>query len=193
MLLQEFLDLGFNIAFTQLTENYTRLIEEDERYIELLKACQNYNHSEEDVNNLAKQYKVYIRSRVYQGSCDGMKLTNLVVFENKMSNRIIIEKDNIHLMLYVDKDTNVVDRVLDALWYFASSSSHEDIWSRNSLNESTTAKDILRIVYHKRMNNAQKIRNHYNQEIKKLKEQYKKDLTTAKAGLDFLKNFEGDE
>lgn len=192
MLLQEFLDLGFNITFTQLTENYTRLIEEDERYIELLKACQNYNRSEEDVNNLAKQYKVYIRSRVYQGSCNGMKLTSLVVFENKMSNRII-EKDNIHLMLYVDKDTNVVDRVLDALWYFASSSSHEDIWSRSSLNESTTAKDILRIVYHKRMNNAQKIRNHYNQKIKKLKEQYKRDLTTAKAGLDFLKKFEGDE
>lgn len=187
MLLQDFVDLGFNVNFVQLTDNYTRVIEEDERYIALLKACE--EGSDEQVEKLRRELKVIIRSRAYQGWENKMKLISLDVYENKMSNRVIIEKDNIKLMLFVDKDTNIVDRIFDALWYFGSCSSHEDIWERVTSKENTSAKEILRIVYNKRENNAQKIRNHYNQEIKKLKEQYKRDLTTAKVGLDFLKKF----
>ena len=183
MLLQDFIDLGFNVSFVQLTDNYTRVIEEDERYITLLKACE--EGSEEQIEKLRKELKITIRSRTYRGT----KLVSLDAYEDKISNRVIIEKDNIKLMLFVDKDTNIVDRVFDALWYFGSCSSHEDIWKRVTSKENTSAKEILRIVYNKRENNAQKIRNHYNQEIKKLKEQYKRDLTTAKVGLDFLKNF----
>lgn len=187
MLLQDFIDLGFNISFIQLTSNYTRVIKEDERYIALFKVCE--EGSEEQIEKLRRELKVTIGSRISQGWEDKMKLASLEVYENKMSNRVIIEKDNIKLLLFVDKDTNIVDRVFDALWYFGSCSSHKDIWERVTSKENTSAKEILRIIYNKRETNAQKIRNHYNQEIKKLKEEYKYELANAKAGLDFLKTF----
>lgn len=187
MLLQDFVDLGFNVSFVQLTDNYTRVIEEDERYIALLKACE--EGSNEEVEKLRKELKIAIRSKTYQGWENKRKLVSIDAYENKISNRVIIEKDNIKLMLFVDKDTNIVDKVFDALWYFGSCSSHEDIWERVTSKENTSAKEILRIIYNKRENNAQKIRNYYNQEIKKIKEKYRNELANAKAGLDFLKNF----
>ena len=96
-------------------------------------------------------------------------------------------------MLYVDSYTNVVDRVLDALWYFGSCSSHTDVYDRDSENDTKTAKTVLKWIYHKRLNNAQHIRNYYSKEIKELKKRYKGDLATAKLGLDFLKLFDGVE
>ena len=68
-----------------------------------------------------------------------------------------MKKDTIRLMLYVDKDTNIVDRVLDALWYFGSCSSHTDIYDRDSSKDNKTAKDIMSWIYQKRLNNAQSI------------------------------------
>lgn len=192
MLLQEFLDLGFNITFEQLTTNYTRVFEEDERYIKIFNAYA--NHNEELGNKLLREYKIDCRSRASQGTNNGsMKLVSLVLYEDKMSKRVIIEKDTIRLMLYVDKDTNIVDRVLDALWYFGSCSSHTDIYDRDSLKDNKTAKDIMKWIYQKRLNNAQHIRNYYNKEIKDLKQKYKYDLGVAKEGLDFLKQFEVEE
>lgn len=192
MLLQEFLDLGFKITFEQMTTNYTMVIKEDKRYVEIFNAYANHN---EDLGyKLLMQYKIYCRSRTSQGTDDGnMKLCELSLYEEKMGKRIIIEREDIHLMLYVDSDTNVVDRVLDALWYFGSCSSHTDIYSRDSENDNTTAKTILKWVYHKRLNNAQHIRNYYNKEIRELKKRYKSELETAKLGLDFLKLFDGFE
>lgn len=190
MLLQEFLDLGFNITFEKLTTNYTRVLKEDERYIEIFNAYD--NHDEELGDKLLKQYNIYCRSRSSQGWDNDMKLISLELYENKMSKRIVIEKDAIVLMLYVDKDTNIVDRVLDALWYFGSSSSHTDIYDRASSKDNNSAKTILKWIYQKRLNNAQFIRNHYNKEIKDLKQKYKYDLKVAKDGLDFLKQFEND-
>lgn len=187
MLLKEFLDLGFNITFEQLTTNYIRVLEEDERYIEIFNAYA--NHNEELGNKLLKEYKIDCRNRMSQGWGNDMKLCSLILYENKMSKRIIIEKDNIRLMLYADKDTNIVNRVLDAWWYFGSCSSHTDIYDRDSLKDNKTAKDIMRWIYQKRLNNAQFIRNHYNKEIKELKKHYKNDLENAKLGLDFLKQF----
>ena len=82
MLLQEFLDLGFNITFEQLTTNYTRVFEEDERYIEIFNAYS--NHNEELGNKLLKQYKIDCRSRMSQGTNDGsMKLCSLFLYEVK--------------------------------------------------------------------------------------------------------------
>ena len=188
MLLQDFINLGFNINFNQLTTNYTRIIEEDERYIALLKTYE--EGSNEQFEELRRKLKIDVRSRVYQGLDDKMKLISFAAYENKISNRVVIEKDNIKLMLFVDKDTNIVDRVFDALWYFGSSSSHEDIWERTTSKENTSAKDVLRIIYNKRQRNAQRIRNYYNQEIKKIKEEYKNKLANAKIGLDFLETFE---
>lgn len=187
MLLQEFLDLGFNITFEELTANYTRVLEDDERYIEIFNAYD--GHNEELGNKLLKEYKITCRSRMSQGTYKGMKLVSLSLYEDKMSKRIVIEKDSIRLMLYVDKDTNIVDRVLDALWYFGSCSSHTDIYDRDSSKDTKTAKTILKWVYQKRLNNAQHIRNYYNKEIKELKKHYKNDLGNAKLGLDFLKQF----
>ena len=188
MLLQEFLDLGFNITFEQLTKNYTRVIKEDERYIEIYNAYS--NHDGELGDKLLKDYKIDCRSRMSQGWGNEMKLMSLTLYEDKMSKRVVIEKDNIRLMLYVDKDTNIVDRVLDALWYFGSCSSHTDIYDRESSKDTKSAKDIMRCIYRKRLNNAQFIRNHYNKEIKDLKQKYKRDLSVAKDGLDFLKQFD---
>lgn len=188
MLLQEFLDLGFNITFEQLTENYTKVLEDDERYIEIFNAYA--NHNEELGDKLLKEYKVDCRSRVSQGWGNEMKLTSLMLYGNKMSKRIVIEKDSIRLMLYVDKDTSVVDRVLDALWYFGSCSSHTDIYDRDSSRDNKSAKTVLKWIYQKRLNNAQHIRNYYNKEIKDLKQKYKNDLRVAKDDLDFLKQFE---
>ena len=187
MLLQEFLDLGFKITFEQLTENYTRVLEDDERYIEIFNAYA--NHNEELGNKLLREYKIDCRSRMNQGWGNDMKLCSLDLYENKMSKRIVIEKDAIRLMLYVDKDTNIVDRVLDALWYFGSCSSHTNIYDRDSSNDNKSAKTILKWIYQKRLNNAQFIRNYYNKEIKDLKQKYKNDLGVAKDGLDFLKQF----
>lgn len=188
MLLQEFLDLGFNITFEKLTLNYTMVFEDDERYIEIFNAYA--NHNEELGDKLLREYKIDCRSRTSQGTYSGMKLISLVLYENKMSKRVVIEKDTIRLMLYVDKDTNIVDRVLDALWYFGSCSSHTDIYDRDSSKDNKTAKDIMKWIYHKRLNNAQSVRNYYNKEIKDLKQKYKYDLSVAKDGLDFLKQFE---
>ena len=187
MTIQEFLDLGFNITFEQLTTNYTKVLEEDKRYIEIFNTYA--NHNEELGDKLLKQYKIDCRSRVSQGTDNGMKLVSLTLYENKMSKRVVIEKDTIRLMLYVDKDNNVVDRVLDALWYFGSCSSHTDIYDRDSSKDNKNAKDIMRWIYQKRLNNAQHIRNYYNKEIKDLKQKYKYDLSVAKDGLDFLKQF----
>jgi len=187
MKLQEFLDLGFNVTFEQLTTNYTAVVENDERYIEIFNAYA--NHNEELGDKLLKQYKIDCRSRVSQGWDNEMKLVALRLYEDKMSKRVVIEKDNIRLMLYVDKDTNTVDRVLDALWYFGSCSSHTDIYDRDSSNDNKSAKTILKWIYQKRLNNAQSIRNYYNKEIKELKKHYKNDLEVAKDGLDFLKQF----
>lgn len=187
MLLQEFSDLGFIITFKELTTNYTRVLEDDKRYIEIFNAYANKN--EELGDRLLKEYKIDCGSRTSQGTENGMKLVSLNLYEDKMSKRIVIEKDNIMLMLYVDKDTNVVDRVLDALWYFGSCSSHTDIYDRDNSQDTKTAKDILRWVYQKRLKNAQHIRNYYNKEIKELKQKYKNDLKEAKDGLDFLKQF----
>ena len=189
MELQEFLDLGFNITFEQITTNYTRVLEEDKRYIEIFNAYA--NHNEELGNKLLKQYKIDCRSRMSQGTNEGsMKLCSLTLYEDKMSKRVVIEKDTIRLMLYVDKDTNIVDRVLDALWYFGSCSSHTDIYDRDSSNDNKSAKIILKLVYQKRLKNAQSIRNYYNKEIRELKKHYKNDLDIAKYDLDFLKQFE---
>ncbi len=188
MILQEFLDLGFNITFEQLTINYTRVLEDDERYIEIFNAYA--NHNEELGDHLLTQYKINCRSRASQGCGNEMKLCSLTLYEDKMSKRIVIEKDSIILMLYVDKDTNIVDRVLDALWYFGSCSSHTDIYDRDISTDNKSAKTILKWIYQKRLNNAQHIRNHYNKEIKELKQKYKDDLKVAKDGLDFLKQFE---
>lgn len=187
MLLEEFLDLGFNITFEQLTTNYTRVLEDDERYIEIFNAYA--NHNEELGDKLLKQYKIDCRNRMSQGWGDDMKLISLNLYENKMSKRVVIEKDAIRLMLYVDKDTNIVDRVLDALWYFGSCFSHTDIYDRDSSKDNKSAKTILKWIYQKRLNNAQSIRNYYNKEIKELKKHYKNDLGNAKLGLDFLKQF----
>lgn len=187
MELQEFLDLGFIITFEQLTTNYTRVLEEDERYIEIFNAYS--NHNEELGDKLLKEYKIDCRSRASQGWGNEMKLVSLYLYEDKMSKRVVIEKDTIRLMLYVDKDTNIVDRVLDALWYFESSSSHTDIYDRASLKDTKSAKTILKWIYQKRLNNAQSIRNYYNKEIRELKKHYKNDLDNAKLGLDFLKQF----
>ena len=192
MLLQEFLDLGFKITFEQMTTNYTMVIKEDKRYVEIFNAYA--SHNGELGYKLLMQYKIYCRSRTNQGTDDGnMKLCELSLYEEKMGKRIIIEREDIRLMLYVDSDTNVVDRVLDALWYFGSCSSHTDIYSRDSENDTTTAKTVLKWVYHKRLNNAQHIRNYYNKEIRELKKRYKSELETAKLGLDFLKLFDGVE
>lgn len=188
MLLQEFSDLGFIITFKELTTNYTRVLEDDKRYIEVFNAYASQNKELGD--RLLKEYKIDCRSRISRGFDEnGMKLVELVLYENKMSKRIVIEKDNIMLMLYVDKDTNIVDRVLDALWYFGSCSSHTDIYDRDNSQDTKTAKDILRWIYQKRLKNAQHIRNYYNKEIKELKQKYKNDLRIAKDGLDFLKQF----
>ena len=188
MLLQEFLDLGFNITFEKLTLNYTRVFEDDERYIEIFNAYA--SHNEESGDKLLKEYKIDCLSRMSQGTDNGMKLVSLNLYENKVSKRIVIEKDSIRLMLYVDKDTNIVDRVLDALWYFGSCSSHTDIYDRDSSKDNKSAKTILKWIYQKRLNNAQNIRNYYNKEIKDLKQKYKYDLGVAKQDLDFLKQFE---
>lgn len=191
MLLQEFLDLGFNITFEKLTTNYTMVLKEDERYIEIFNAYD--NHNEELGDKLLKQYNINCRSRISQGRDNNdMKLISLVLYENKMSKRIVMEKDTIKLMLYVDKDTNTVDRVLDAMWYFGSCFSHTEIYDRDSLKDNNSAKTILKWIYQKRLNNAQFIRNHYNKEIKDLKQRYRYDLKGAKDGLDFLKQFEND-
>ena len=187
MQLKEFLELGFNITFEQLTKNYVKVIKEDKRYIEIFNAYS--NHNEELGYKLLKEYKIDCRSRMSQGCGNEMKLCSLVLYEEKMGKRVVIEKDSIRLMLYVDKDTNVVDRVLDALWYFGSCCSHTDIYDRDSQEDSETAKDIMRWIYQKRLNNAQFIRNYYNKEIKDLKKKYKNDLEFAKKGLDFLKQF----
>lgn len=192
MLLQEFLDLGFKITFEQMTTNYTMVVKEDKRYVEIFNAYA--SHNEELGDKLLKQYKIDCRSRANQGTSDGnMKLCELSLYEEKMGKRIVIEREDIRLMLYVDSDTNVVDRVLDALWYFGSCSSHTDIYSRDSENDTKTAKTVLKWVYHKRLNNAQHIRNYYNKEIRELKKRYKSELETAKLGLDFLKLFDGFE
>lgn len=192
MLLQEFLDLGFKITFEQPTTNYTMVVKEDKRYVEIFNAYANHDEVLGDI--LLKKYKIDCRSRTSQGTDDGsMKLCELTLYEEKMGKRIIIERQDIQLMLYVDSDTNVVDRVLDALWYFGSCSSHTDIYSRDSEKDTKTAKTILKWIYHKRLNNAQHIRNYYNKEIKELKKQYKNELETAKLGLDFLKLFDGVE
>lgn len=192
MLLQEFLDLGFKITFEQPTTNYTMVVKEDKRYVEIFNAYASHDEVLGDI--LLRQYAIDCRSRTSQGTDDGnMKLCELSLYEEKMGKRIIIEREDIHLMLYVDSDTNVVDRVLDALWYFGSCSSHTDIYSRDSENDNTTAKTVLKWIYHKRLNNAQHIRNYYNKEIKELKKRYKSELETAKLGLDFLKLFDGVE
>lgn len=186
--MQEFLDLGFNITFEQLTANYTRVLEDDERYIEIFNAYADHNGELGD--ELLRKYKIDCRSRLSQGTNNDMKLCSLILYENKTSKRVVIEKDTIRLMLYVDKDTNIVDRVLDALWYFGSCSSHTDIYDRDSLKDNKSAKTILKWIYQKRLNNAQSIRNYYNKEIKDLKQKYKRSLGVAKEGLNFLKQFE---
>jgi hypothetical protein len=56
MLLQEFLDLGFKITFEKLTTNYTGVLEEDERYIEIFNAYA--NHNEELGDKLLREYKI---------------------------------------------------------------------------------------------------------------------------------------
>lgn len=188
MKLQDFIDLGFAITFNQLTTNYVRVAQEDKRYIEIFEKCKD----ERNVNTyqLQKEYKVDINGRTYQGTVNGMELISLTVSEYKEGNRIIIEKDDVELMLYVDKDTNVVDRVLDCLWYFGSSSSHQDIYGRLHNDDNISVNDVLKDVYRMRMKNSQNIRNHYNKELKKIKEEYRHDLDKSKKGMNFLKRFE---
>ena len=100
MLLQEFLDLGFKITFEKLTTNYTMVLDDDKRYIEIFNAYA--SHNEELGDKLLREYKIDCRSRMSQGWGNEMKLVSLCLYENKMSKRVVIEKDAIRLMLYVE-------------------------------------------------------------------------------------------
>ena len=180
MKLQEFLDLGFKITFNQLTTNYVRVAKEDDRYIEIFNIFS--NNKEANEREIERKYKVDVNGRAYQGTDKGMKLTALSLSEQKEGNRIIIEKDDVKLMLYVDQYTNIVDRVLDCLWYFNSSSSHQDIYERLHVDDKITVNDVLRDVYRMRMKNSQEIRNYYNKRLKEIKEDYRYKLEGSKIG-----------
>lgn len=184
MLLQEFLDLGFEIGQTYDDTNISvKVCKEEELYKQVFEYAKTHS-AWDDIADYARGLKCNLGFVSYRGD----KLTDISLSTYKEGKRYSLVA-NEGVRICVDVVDDVITSVDDMYWYFNSCSNYSNLYNRTSIYDDTKARDLIKTIYIHRLHNAQDIRNHYNKEIKSLKRNYKSSLEKAKIGLDFLKQF----
>ena len=192
MTIKDFLDFGFTITYEQKDNmgNWVDVCKDEEEYAKTFEFCKvprTYQEIDEFISSLGDRYN--LKSRAY---INGELIYIVLRHERKDMKIYCIEKDGVKLRLTAQCDTCEVYSIEDLFGYFNSIYSNKSIYDRETTNEDISIEHILYLVYISRVYNSTEIRNHYNNEIRKLKREYKDRLEGSKVGMNFLSKYKGD-
>ena len=192
MTIKDFLDFGFTITYEQkdYLGNWVDVCKDEEEYAKTFEFCKvprTYQEIDEFISSLGDRYN--LKSRTYS---NGELISIVLRHERKDMKIYCIEKDGVKLRLTAQCDTGEVYSIEDLFVYFNSIYSNKSIYDRETTNEDISIEHILYLVYISRVDNSKEIRKHYNNEIRKLKREYKDRLEGSKVGMNFLSKYKGD-
>lgn len=188
MNIKEFYDLGFITEFVDETPVGRRVLPIDDHYQECLEYAR--THTDREATQFAWQFRYHLVG----WSTSGSTLTRLdMSFSDEKSHRVIIAFGSVRLDVYCNKETGFIYSIWDRFSYMGEtviSSAYKKYECRGEkspfLDSETyihNAKEFMEHLAVERTNNSKKVRAHYNQEIKKLKQEYRRKLDNSNKGV----------
>ena len=197
MNIKEFYDLGFVTEFVDETPVCRKVEPFDEHYEEIFEYAK--THTYKEVESFAWEFHYRLNSIGSSGTDDESHVTSVNMnLVDEDSHRVIIALGDVRLDIYCNKKTGFIYSIWDRFpyidaWVDASSyliyehyGTDRAIHFSNSEYYIHNAKEFIVFLFNKRKEDAQNIRNHYNQEIKKLKQEYKFKLSRSHLGTKSL-------
>lgn len=186
MLLEDFENSGLILEREGLISNRRRVLEEEEIYQKVLE----YVKNEDDWNKESDYAYDNFKARLGSVSSQNGKITHIGLFINddKLSENLYSTKDGLGMFVTFNKVTHQVYKVL--LRYSKKNCicySNEIVYERYNEIDTETINELFTDIYNFIESDLKDVRSHYNNEIKKLKQEYKQDLLKRKQGLTFLK------
>ena len=204
MLFSELLAIGFKVEKTNIeaimlpsnTSKYIKMYNDILNFVRDLYVKGEYETAYELWLDGGREIMKYATDR-YGGSCEinlnsgtsPFKASDLFVSLRITVRSIILynQELNIRLNILMDICDGTVYNIVDIFNYLNMHHtdnydiySYEDDYNVIPLNADT----IIALILQNRLNNAQKIRNFFNGEIKAIKNRYKKELDKSKIGID---------
>lgn len=185
MNIKEFYDLGFVIDFEDAkTSVRRRVLEGDPLYSKIFAFAKEHTYKETD-DYCFNELHCFLSGI---GS-SGDQITSIrAYFDDNKAEQVILKFGEVLLDVDFDKETGFVYRVYDRFPYFKEwvNCASYGVYEYVSPKDDRLAQQLLFQILDKRYKDAQAVRNHYNQEIKNLKQAYRRRLDKSKAGLQDL-------
>lgn len=197
MNIKEFYDLGFKLDFVDDAAINREVKPYDAHYQEIFEYAQ--THTYKEVEDYAWKYQYRLNSINSSGYDNDYHITSVNMhFVDAQSHRVIIAFEDIRLDIYCDRKTGFIHSIWDRFsymnaWVVASSyKMYEYKGTKAAMNFSNSeyyihdAKEFITYLLKERQEDAQAIRNHFNKELKKIKEDYKYRLSLSHLGTKSL-------
>ena len=178
MKLEDFLDLGFKVdSSTKMTVD-KKLTKNDEVYQNTYKFALN-NPNFNDIQEYLKKLMCELKGMTTTNGA----LTALDILQPEPKGEVVIlDYDWFRLRLEINSETHEVYNVDDCHCYFRSLSNMCRVYESNE-EDDIKVKDIIKIIYDKRLENKKEIKKYYEKEIRDIRKKLNTQLEACDSGI----------